>query len=117
MLMFGLRLGDDPRVVVTAQADQDHSRIDRRSHDGHHTRLDLRQSVQLSASVSRADHQEIRGTRLGRQELNAELLDDGNANRRPRKATDASHEMLHARAAGPDWQFTEINGRFYATAG
>jgi hypothetical protein len=24
---------------------------------------------------------------------------------------------LHTRAAGPDWQFTEINGRFYATAG
>ena len=25
MLMFGLRLGDDPRVIVTTEADQDHS--------------------------------------------------------------------------------------------
>ena len=62
MLMFGLRLGNDPRAVVTTTpkpiriireliADPT-TVITRGSTYG--------QSVQLSASVSRSDHQEIR---------------------------------------------------------
>ena len=78
MLMFGLRLGPDPRVVVTTtpkpikiirELIADPTTVD-------HARVDLRQSRQPRAGVPAQIVRKYEGTRLGRQELEAEVLDD-----------------------------------------
>ena len=63
MLMFGLRLGPDPRVVVTTTPKP--IKIIREliadPHHGDHARLDIRQSGQPRAGVSAADRTQVRG--------------------------------------------------------
>ena len=78
MLMFGLRLGDDPRVVVTTTprpmpllrsllADPNVVVTRGRTDEN---------SANLAPAFIEQIVQRYRGTRLGRQELDAELLDD-----------------------------------------
>src|SRR5580698_9532490 len=78
MLMFGLRLGDDPRVVVTTTPKP--IRIireliaDPTTVITHGSTYDNR--FNLPAAFLAQIVKKYEGTRLGRQELNAELLDD-----------------------------------------
>lgn len=78
MLMFGLRLGDDPRAVVTTTPKpvklirdllrDPTTRVTRGStYDN---------AANLAPTFMRQVVRKYEGTRLGRQELNAELLDD-----------------------------------------
>lgn len=78
MLRFGLRLGDDPRTVVTTtpkpvailrdlMAASDTVTTRGSTYDN---------AANLSPGFVAAIRQRYEGTRLGRQELNAELLDD-----------------------------------------
>ncbi len=78
MLQFGLRLGDDPRQCVTTtpraiplikQLMADPATVVTRGRT-------LDNSGNLAASFIKAVHDKYAGTRLGRQELNAEVLDD-----------------------------------------
>lgn len=78
MMMFGLRLGDNPQVIVTSTPKPlpiiKHLRSLPSTYVTHGTTYDNR------ANLAPAFYNEIitkyEGTRLGRQELNAEILDD-----------------------------------------
>src|SRR5438132_12665306 len=78
MLMFGLRLGSDPRVVVTTTPKP--IRIIRELIADPTTVITRGSTYDNRANLAPAFLQQIirkyEGTRLGRQELNAELLDD-----------------------------------------
>jgi len=78
MLMFGLRLGDDPRVVVTTTPKP--TKIIRELIADPTTRLTRGSSYENRRNLAKAFFTQIvrkyEGTRIGRQELNAEVLDD-----------------------------------------
>ena len=78
MLMFGLRLGDDPRVVVTTTPKP--IKIIRELIADPTTAITRGSTYDNRANLAPAFlHQIVKkyeGTRLGRQELNAEILDD-----------------------------------------
>ena len=78
MLMFGLRLGPDPRVVVTTTPKP--IKIIRELIADPTTVITRGSTYDNRANLAGAFLQQIvkkyEGTRLGRQELNAELLDD-----------------------------------------
>src|SRR5207248_8671771 len=78
MLMFGLRLGTDPRVVVTTTPKP--IKIIRELIADPTTAITRGSTYDNLANLAPAFlHQIVRkyeGTRLGRQELNAEILDD-----------------------------------------
>jgi predicted phage terminase large subunit-like protein len=78
MLMFGLRLGNDPRVVVTTTPKP--IRIIRELIADPTTVITRGSTYDNRANLAPAFLQQIirkyEGTRLGRQELNAEVLDD-----------------------------------------
>lgn len=77
-LMFGLRLGDDPRVVVTTtpKPTQTIRQLVKRD-DVHVTRGSTFENAANLAPAALAQLKErYEGTRIGRQELYAELLDD-----------------------------------------
>jgi phage terminase large subunit-like protein len=77
-LMFGLRLGDDPRVIVTTTPRPTplirKLMKDPRTHITRGSTFDNAANLAKSALDALRDRYE--GTRLGRQELYAELLDD-----------------------------------------
>src|SRR5205085_70293 len=78
MLMFGLRLGTDPRVVVTTTPKP--IKIIRELLADPTTVVTRGSTYDNRANLAPAFLQQIvrkyEGTRLGRQELNAEILDD-----------------------------------------
>ena len=78
MLMFGLRLGTDPRVMVTTTPRP--TRLIRSLVDDPKTAITRGTTYANRANLAGAFLDQIvkkyEGTRLGRQELNAELLDD-----------------------------------------
>jgi phage terminase large subunit-like protein len=78
MLMFGLRLGDDPRAVVTTTPKP--IKIIRELIADPTTVITRGSTYDNRANLAPAFLQQIvrkyEGTRLGRQELNAEILDD-----------------------------------------
>src|SRR5690349_24703216 len=78
MLMFGLRLGDDPRAVVTTTPKP--IKIIRELIADPTTVITRGSTYDNRANLAPAFLQQIvrkyEGTRLGRQELNAESLDD-----------------------------------------
>jgi phage terminase large subunit-like protein len=78
MLMFGLRLGDDPRAVVTTTPKP--IRIIRELIADPTTVITRGSTYENRANLAPAFIQQIirkyEGSRLGRQELNAEVLDD-----------------------------------------
>ena len=78
MLMFGLRLGTDPRVMVTTTPRP--TRLLRTLIADPTTVITRGSTYQNRANLAGAFLEQIvkkyEGTRLGRQELNAELLDD-----------------------------------------
>lgn len=77
-LTFGLRLGDDPRVIVTTTPRP--TELIRKLLKDPRTRKTTESTfaneANLPASVLSAFRERYEGTRLGRQELYAELLDD-----------------------------------------
>lgn len=77
-LMFGLRLGDDPRVIVTTTP-RPTPIIRKLAKDGK-TRITrgstFENAANLAPSALTALRERYEGTRLGRQELNGEILDD-----------------------------------------
>jgi phage terminase large subunit-like protein len=78
MLMFGLRLGPDPRVVVTTTPKP--VKIIRELLTDPTTVVTRGSSYENRANLADAFFAQIirkyEGTRLGRQEINAEVLDD-----------------------------------------
>ena len=78
MLMFGLRLGTDPRIMVTTTPRP--TRLIRSLVDDPKTAITRGTTYANRANLAGAFLDQIvkkyEGTRLGRQELNAELLDD-----------------------------------------
>jgi phage terminase large subunit-like protein len=78
MLIFGLRLGDNPQVIVTSTPKPTklikELRADTTTHVTIGTTYDNR--ANLAPSFMREITKKYEGTRLGRQELNAEILDD-----------------------------------------
>ena len=78
MLMFGLRLGEDPRVIVTTTPRPTRSLKSLVADPS--VAISRGTTYQNRANLAGAFLQQIikkyEGTRLGRQELNAELLDD-----------------------------------------
>lgn len=77
-LAFGLRLGDDPRIVATTTPRPTRflQQLLQRA-DVHVTRgSTYDNAAHLPASTLTLFEQRYRGTRLGRQELEAEILDD-----------------------------------------
>ena len=80
MLMFGLRLGADPRCVVTTTPKPVKLIRDLIKRDGQDVVVTRGSTYENRANLAPAFLQQIvrryEGTRLGRQELNAELLDD-----------------------------------------
>jgi len=78
MLMFGLRLGEDPRVIVTTTPRP--TRLLKSLVADPTVAISRGTTYQNRANLPGAFLQQIikkyEGTRLGRQELNAELLDD-----------------------------------------
>ena len=79
-MMFGLRLGDNPRVVVTTtprNTDMLRELFKRKDADVHLTKgRTIENADNLSPHVLRQLTERYGGTRLGRQELDAELLQD-----------------------------------------
>ncbi|MDD3370687.1 MAG: terminase family protein [Alphaproteobacteria bacterium] len=79
-LWFGLRLGPDPRVVITTtprNTDMLRDLFKRRDDDVYLTRGRTAENADnLSPHVMKQLTERYGGTRLGRQELDAELLDD-----------------------------------------
>ena len=77
-LNFGLRLGNDPRVVVTTTPKPNaltrRVMLDKRSEITRGSTFD--NADNLAASTLEALKEKYEGTRLGRQELYAEMLDD-----------------------------------------
>jgi phage terminase large subunit-like protein len=77
-LMFGLRLGDDPRVVVTTTPRP--KPLIRTIAKNPETRITTGSTFDNAANLAPSALKELRekyeGTRLGRQELYAEILDD-----------------------------------------
>ena len=79
-LLFGLRLGNDPRVIVTTTPRNTEMlrELFRRQNDDvlltHGRTVDNQEN--LSPHVMRQLEERYAGTRLGRQELDAELLED-----------------------------------------
>jgi predicted phage terminase large subunit-like protein len=78
MLKFGLRLGSDPRVVVTTTPKPTNLiRELAKSPDTHLTKgTTYDNSANLAATFIKDIKDKYEGTRLGRQELYAEILDD-----------------------------------------
>ncbi len=78
MLMFGLRLGDDPRVMVTTTPRP--TKLIKDLMADPTVAISRGSTYENRANLAGAFLQQIikkyEGTRLGRQELNAELLDD-----------------------------------------
>ena len=78
MLMFGLRLGDDPRTVITTTPKP--VKLIRYLIANPHTHITRGTSYENRDNLAPAFFDEIirkyEGTRLGRQELRAEVLDD-----------------------------------------
>lgn len=78
MLMFGLRLGSDPRVVVTTTPRP--TELIRRLIDDPHAVVTRGSTYENRTNLAPAFLEQIvakyEGTRLGRQELEAELLED-----------------------------------------
>lgn len=78
MLIFGLRLGDDPRVVVTTTPKP--TKLVRELVSDPGTALTTGSTYEnednLAAPFIKAVKKKYEGTRLGRQELHAEILDD-----------------------------------------
>ena len=78
MLQMGLRLGSDPRNVVTTTPRP--TRIIRTLWSDRHTHLTRGRTLDNAANLAPQFVEQIlsryQGTRLGRQELDAELLDD-----------------------------------------
>ena len=79
-LLFGLRLGDDPRVIVTTTprpVPLVRSLVAREHNDVFVTRgTTFENEENLAPRIVRELKRLYGGTRLGRQELNAEILDD-----------------------------------------
>lgn len=77
-LMFGLRLGQDPRVVVTTTPRPTPMvRRIAKAADTHVTRgSTFDNAANLAPTALKALREKYEGTRLGRQELFAEILDD-----------------------------------------
>jgi predicted phage terminase large subunit-like protein len=77
-LMFGLRLGDDPRVIVTTTPRP--TPLIRRLAADPRTRITRGSTFDNAEHLAKAALDQLReryeGTRLGRQELYAEILDD-----------------------------------------
>ena len=77
-LMFGLRLGDDPRVIVTTTPRPTplirKLVSDKRNHITRGSTFD--NAANLAPSALAQLREKYEGTRLGRQELHAEVLDD-----------------------------------------
>ena len=77
-LMFGLRLGDDPRVVITTTPRP--TKIIRKLAGDARTRITrgstFDNAANLAPSALAALRETYEGTRLGRQELYAEILED-----------------------------------------
>jgi predicted phage terminase large subunit-like protein len=77
-LMFGLRLGDDPRVIVTTTPRPTplirKLTTDQRNHVTRGSTFD--NAAHLAESALQQLREKYEGTRLGRQELYAEILDD-----------------------------------------
>ena len=77
-LMFGLRLGNDPRVIVTTTPRP--TPLIRRLAKDARTHITKGSTFDNAAHLAPTALQQLRekyeGTRLGRQELNAEILDD-----------------------------------------
>ena len=78
MLMFGLRLGDDPRVVVTTtpKATEFIRKLAKAETTVITTGTTYENRVNLAPAFFDQIVSKYEGTRLGRQELNAEILDD-----------------------------------------
>jgi phage terminase large subunit-like protein len=78
MLMFGLRLGDDPRAIVTTTPKP--TKLVRGLLADPHTAVVRGRTVENARNLAPAFLTSIvrkyEGTRLGRQELDAEILDD-----------------------------------------
>jgi phage terminase large subunit-like protein len=78
MLMFGLRLGNNPQVIVTSTPKPmkllKELRADQSTHVTVGTTYENRGN--LAKSFMKEILKKYEGTRLGRQELNAEILDD-----------------------------------------
>lgn len=78
MLMFGLRLGDDPRCVATTTPRP--TKLIREIKDGDGTVLTRGTTYDNKANLAPTFFSKIitkyEGTRLGRQELNGEILED-----------------------------------------
>lgn len=79
-MWFGLRLGDDPRVLITTtprNTDVIRDLFKRKTNDVHLTKgRTMDNAEHLSPRVLEALTERYAGTRLGRQELEAELLED-----------------------------------------
>ncbi len=79
-MWFGLRLGHDPRVIITTtprNTDVIRDLFKRKTHDMHLTKgRTMDNAAHLSPRVLEALTDRYAGTRLGRQELDAELLED-----------------------------------------
>jgi predicted phage terminase large subunit-like protein len=77
-LMFGLRLGDDPRVIVTTTPRPTplvrKLAKDAKTHITRGSTFD--NAANLAPSALEQLREKYKGTRLGRQELEAEILDD-----------------------------------------
>lgn len=78
MLMFGLRLGDNPQVVVTSTPKP--SKLIKSIRAKPTTHITMGTTYENRANLAASFMTEVvsmyEGTRLGRQELNAEILDD-----------------------------------------
>ena len=78
MLLFGLRLGDNPQVVVTSTPKPSKLIKDLRADPS--TKVTIGSTYENRVNLAKSFVHEIlkryEGTRLGRQELNAEILDD-----------------------------------------
>jgi predicted phage terminase large subunit-like protein len=80
MLMFGLRLGQHPRVVVTTTPRPTRLIRDLLTRESHDVVVTRGSTYENRANLAPAFFDQVirkyEGTRLGRQELNAELLED-----------------------------------------
>jgi hypothetical protein len=105
MLMFGLRLGDDPRAVVTTTPKP--IKIIRELIADPTTVITRGSTYDNRANLAPAFLQQIvrkyEGTRLGRQELNAEILDDVPA--------DGGALLDENNIMAPPWQLSHAQDR------
>jgi len=92
-MWFGLRLGRDPRVIVTTTPRNTKAIRELLAREGRDVKLTrgttFDNAGNLPASVLESLKRQFEGTRLGRQELNAELLEDTEGAFWSREALDA----------------------------